>query len=76
MGNKLLLLRQKIDISQAELGKELGVSAGNISHIETGKQSLSLELAKGLIRLCSSKGIEISLDDLFLPELSKEWEGA
>ena len=72
MVNKLLQLRQTIGISQAELAKQLGVSAGNISHVETGKQSLSLDLAKELIRFCSSKNLTVSLDDLFLSDLSKE----
>lgn len=72
MANRLLQIRQKIGISQAELAQELGVTAGNISHIETGKHGLSVDLAKALVVFCSRKNVPISLDDIFSPELAKE----
>lgn len=74
MANRLLEVRQKIGISQAELAIGLGVTPGNISHIETGKHALSVDLAKSLIAFCASKNILISLDEIFSPELAGDSE--
>ncbi len=58
-------LRQSIGFSQASLAKELGISKTAISHIETGKRRLPLNIALRLIIFFGSKGIKLSLDDMY-----------
>jgi transcriptional regulator with XRE-family HTH domain len=53
-------------MSQAQLAEYFCVTPGNVSHIETNKQALTLKHAGSLIDLCLSKGIVIGLDDVFI----------
>ena len=58
-------LRQSIGFSQASLAKELGISKMAVSYIETGKLRLSLSIASRLIIVFGSKGIKLSMDDIY-----------
>ncbi|MCL4498281.1 MAG: helix-turn-helix domain-containing protein [Deltaproteobacteria bacterium] len=58
-------LRQSIGFSQTSLAKELGISKTTVSYIETGKLRLSLSIASRLIIFFGSKGIKLSMDDIY-----------
>ena len=62
MKNRLKVLRAERDWSQADLGKQLGVSRQAINAIETGKYDPSLPLAFKIARLFGQR-IEDIFDD-------------
>lgn len=66
MKNRLTDIRKKLGISQAALATRWGMTAGNVSHIETGKQILTLDNAVALIGVCGAMGLKIDLDDIFI----------
>lgn len=70
MKNRFAEIRKKLAVSQAELAKELGMTPGNVSHIEIGRQILTLDNAVALIGVCRARGLNIDLDDIFIyPEI-------
>ena len=62
MNNRLRVLRAERAWSQADLGKELGVSRQAVNAIETGKHDPSLPLAFKLARLFAQPIEEIFND--------------
>lgn len=60
-------LRQSIGLSQVSLAKELGISKMAMFYIETGKRRLPLNIALRIIIFFGSKGIKLSLDDMYQP---------
>lgn len=71
MKNRFSDIRKQLDVSQAVLAKELGMTAGNVSHIETGRQILTLDNAVALIGVCRARGLKIDLDDIFIYPVAK-----
>jgi DNA-binding XRE family transcriptional regulator len=61
---KLRQYRQHAGLSQAELGQRVGVSQGQIGHIEMGRKSPSFPVAVKLAEV-----FNVGLDDLVSPEL-------
>lgn len=61
MRNKVRTLREKMNLTQAELGKLAGVSRQAINAIETGKFDPSIRLAYSLSKIFS-KTIEEVFD--------------
>ncbi len=66
MKNRLSDIRKRLGMSQAQLAEYFSMTPGNVSHIETNKQVMTLAHAVSLINLCLSKGIVIGLDDVFI----------
>ena len=64
MKNRVKVLRAERDWSQAELGKELGVSRQTVNAIERGKYDPSLPLAFKMARLFG-----LRIENIFTPEL-------
>lgn len=62
MNNRLRVLRAERAWSQADLGKELGVSRQAVNAIETGKHDPSLPLAFRIARLFGLP-IEVIFDE-------------
>lgn len=65
MKNNIKAIREKLGLSQAGLASHLGMTAGNVSHIETGKQSLMPDAAAKIISLCREAGQNIDFNDLY-----------
>jgi len=57
--NKVRTLREKMNLTQAELGKLAGVSRQAINAIETGKFDPSIRLAYSLSKIFSKKIEEV-----------------
>lgn len=57
-------LRQRLGMTQAELGEALGMSQMNVSLYERG-QSLRPEVAKQLIDLAASRGVQIDFNVIY-----------
>jgi putative transcriptional regulator len=58
------LLRERLGMTQAELGVELGMTQMNVSLYERG-QSLKPEVAKKLIDLAASHGVVIDFNIIY-----------
>lgn len=64
VGDKIRLLRFERRISQSALAKAIGMSAANMSCIETYKTSITLE-----VLIVISKYFEVKVSDLLPPEV-------
>lgn len=65
MESVLKSIRSRLGATQCALADALCVTPANISHIETGKQSLSVELAKRLVEYAKTKGVSVTLDEIY-----------
>lgn len=63
MKNRLSELRSINAVTQAEMGKMIGVSRQTINAIENGKYDPSLPLAFKI-----SKYFQLSIEDIFIPD--------
>jgi len=66
MKNRFADIRKKLGVSQAQLAKALDMTPGNVSHIETGRQILTLDNAVALVSVCRDSGLNVGLDDIFI----------
>ena len=66
--NGLIALRKSLSMSQAEVGLAIGVTQSTISQCERGEILMSPDKAKRLVRLARSRGIQASLDALYLDD--------
>ncbi len=64
--NNVKHIRQILGLSQADLGKAIGVSQGNVSFYELG-QEVPPKVARKLIDVAKAKGVDISFDDIYAP---------
>jgi putative transcriptional regulator len=58
---KLVTGRKKLDLTQDEVARRVGISRAYLANIEAGKHTPSLEVAAKL-----SAVLKMSIDDLFL----------
>lgn len=57
-------IRERLGVTQVELGAHLGRTQGNISHYETG-MTVPPETAKRLIVFAKSRGVHLTLEDVY-----------
>jgi len=74
MKNRLAEIRKQLGVSQAQLASALEMTPGNVSHIETGRQILTLDNAVSLVRFCHKSGLAVGLDDVFIYPLPSKKE--
>lgn len=58
-------IRTNLGETQRSIGCAIGMTKGNVSHIENGKQSLSVEKAKRLIEYAKTKGVTVTLEQIY-----------
>ncbi|WP_415034533.1 helix-turn-helix domain-containing protein [Azonexus sp.] len=58
-------IRQRLGMSQAAFAHALGVSQGNICHIEQQRQEVTPRIARRIIALAAKNGIAITFDDIY-----------
>ena len=63
--NNLKSIREKLQLSQRELAELVGVTQGNISHIECNRQLVSVDIARSVIHLAKFQGIDLTFDDIY-----------
>ena len=63
--NNVREIRTRLGMSQADLARAIGVTQGNVSHIEQGRQALMPAHATRLIEIASERGVKISFDDIY-----------
>lgn len=72
--HNLKSIRERLGLTQQALADGLGCTQGNIGHYEKG-QNVSPEVARKLISLAASRGLELTFDHIYsdkpLPELAQ-----
>lgn len=63
--NNILRIRQVLGLSQAAIGAAIGVSQGNISHYEQGRQEVPPDVARRLIAAAAERGHVLTFDDIY-----------
>ena len=63
--NNIIDIRKLIGISQAELGAAIGVSQGNVSHYEQGRQEVPPDVARRLISAAKERGLVLTFNDVY-----------
>lgn len=73
--NSLKAIRERLDVTQAELGAAIKVSQGNVSFYERG-QTIPPDVAERLIAFANVKGLPISFNHVYgaapLPQPGKK----
>lgn len=62
--------REQHALSQAELGAELGIAVypqGRVSHYETGRSQIPIDVANAFIELAKKYGDAYSLEHIYPP---------
>lgn len=72
--NSLKAIRERLGVTQAELGAAIKVSQGNVSFYEKG-QTIPPDVAERLIGYANGKGLPISFDHVYgglaIPQVAK-----
>lgn len=63
--NNVQSIRQRLGMSQVGFAQALGVTQGNICHIEQGRQEVTPRIARRIIALAAKNGIAITFDDIY-----------
>lgn len=74
--NAIQLIRKRLGVTQANLAAGIGVTQGNVSHYECGRQSMPPDVAVRLIDWARSLGHEVTFDQIYRPELAESKESA
>ena len=63
--NNIYHIRAALGMSQAALGEALGVTPGNISHYEQGRQEVPPDVARRLISAAKERGLVLTFNDVY-----------
>lgn len=63
--NAFRQIRERLGMSQAQLGTALGMTQGNVHFIEAKGQAVKPDVAAKLIGLARSRGLEIGYDHVY-----------
>ncbi len=64
--NNILQIRKRLGLSQATFGEAIGVSQGNVSHYEQGRQEVPPDVARRVIAAAEALGQVVTFDDIYL----------
>lgn len=63
--NNILSIRMALGVSQHAMGELIGVSGGNVSHYENGRQEIPPQVARRLIEVAAARGHTLTFDDIY-----------
>ncbi|MGY0134596.1 helix-turn-helix domain-containing protein [Bordetella bronchiseptica] len=66
--NAIQSIRKRLGVTQAHLAAGIGMTQGNVSNYECGRQSVPPDVAARLIDWAKSLGHEITFDQIYAPE--------
>jgi len=69
--NAIQSIRKQLGVTQAAMAAGIGVTQGNVSHYECGRQVIPPDVAARLIGWAKGLGHEVSFDQIYRAE-SKE----
>lgn len=64
--------RERVGMSQAQLGAAIGRTQSAVAHYENGCRTPPVDTARRFLVLANSHGIKLSLDDLYPAAIEKE----
>ncbi len=64
-------IREKLGLTQAELGLDVGLTQGAIAHYEKGRRKPGLEECRRIVSAFNARGAEVALDEVFPPSVSQ-----
>lgn len=71
--NNISYIRSELGLSQSELAAAIGgMTAGNISHYEQGRQEVPPDVARRLIAAAAELGVVLTFDDIYAPSTSEQ----
>ncbi|WP_080708221.1 helix-turn-helix domain-containing protein [Bordetella bronchiseptica] len=73
--NAIQSIRKRLGVTQAHLAAGIGMTQGNVSNYECGRQSVPPDVAARLIDWAKSLGHEITFDQIYRPELEAGRKG-
>lgn len=59
------IIRKRLGMSQVEFARSIGVTQGNICHIEQGRQEVMPRLARKIIAVAAERGEVVTFDDIY-----------
>jgi len=65
--NNILKIRKRLDMTQVSFGEAIGVSQGNVSHYEQGRQEVPPDVARRVISVAAEHGHILTFDDIYIP---------
>lgn len=79
MTNRIREIRERLGLTQEQFGQAIGCTQGNVGHYERG-QLLMPDRAGRLIEFAASRGLELTLDQVYgrvaLPAPAQDSEAA
>lgn len=63
--NAIQTIRKRLGMTQAELASAIGVTQGNVSHIEQGRQEVTPVVARRVIDVAATRGVVVTFDDIY-----------
>lgn len=64
--NNILQIRKRLGMTQEAFGAAIGVSQGNVSHYEQGRQEVPPDVARRVISAAEAVGQVVTFDDIYL----------
>lgn len=74
--NRILQIRKRLGMSQAVFGEAIGVSQGNVSHYENGRQEVPPDVARRVISAAEDHGVALTFDDIYRTDAMPPQEAA
>lgn len=68
--NQVRTIRERADVSQAALRRQLGWNQSRLANYESGLRSPGLQEARQIVEALNALGVKCTLDDAFPPTRS------
>ncbi|MDY0046041.1 MAG: helix-turn-helix transcriptional regulator [Thauera propionica] len=63
--NTIQTIRKRLGMTQVEFASAIGVTQGNVSHIEQGRQEITPAVARRVIDVAAARGLVVTFDDIY-----------
>jgi putative transcriptional regulator len=67
----IVSIRKGLGLSQAQFAAGIGVTQGNVSHYECGRQQIPPDVAARIIAFAKTLDFAITFDDIYAPSAEK-----
>lgn len=64
--NNVQTIRKRLGLSQKAFATEIGISQGNVSHMERGQEVMP-DVARKIISVAASRGVDVTFNDIYGP---------
>lgn len=74
--NNIHQIRKRLGLTQEAFGEAIGVSQGNVSHYEQGRQEVPPDVARRVIAAADALGHAVTFDDIYRTDATPPQEAA